>query len=37
MEKSVYVSPQIEVIEVEIEKGFAASRNGTDPWGQGGF
>ena len=40
MEKSVYVSPQIEVIEVAIEKGFAAtsgSDNSIDGWGQGGF
>lgn len=35
-----YVSPQIEIIEVEVEKGFAASSgsdNGIDGWGKGGF
>ena len=34
MEKREYISPEIEVIEVEIEKGFAAS---IDDWDQGVF
>jgi len=28
MEKQTYVAPAIEIIEVEIEKGFAASEGG---------
>ena len=35
MEKSVYVAPEIEVVEVEIEKGFAA--RGIDQWDKGFF
>ena len=35
MEKSVYVVPEIEVVEVEIEKGFAASD--IDGWDKGVF
>ena len=32
MEKNImYVAPQVEIIEVEVEKGFAASGQ-TDPW-----
>ena len=30
MEKMIYVAPAIEIIEVEIEKGFAASGGGGD-------
>ena len=30
MEKMIYVAPAIEIIEVEIEKGFAASPGGGD-------
>lgn len=30
MEKQTYVAPAIEIIEVEIEKGFAASPGGGD-------
>ena len=38
MEKKEYVSPQIEIIEVEIERGFAGStKDNIDPWGKGGF
>lgn len=28
MEKSTYTAPKIEVLEIEIEQGFAASGNG---------
>ena len=28
MDKKIYVAPAIEIIEVEIEKGFAASEGG---------
>ena len=34
LEKSVYIAPVIEVVEVEIEKGFAGS---FDEWDQGVF
>ena len=34
MEKTVYVAPELEVIEVEIEKGFAGS---IDDWDKGVF
>ena len=39
MEKSEYVSPQVEIIEIAVEKGFAASgeHNGIDGWDQGVF
>ncbi len=39
MGKSEYVSPQVEIIEIEMEKGFAASgeHNGIDGWDQGVF
>ena len=30
MENKNYISPEVEVIEVEIEKGFAASLEGFD-------
>ena len=33
MEKKTYVQPQVEVLEVEIEKGFAASQQESSPWG----
>lgn len=29
--ENVYISPQVEVLEVEVEKGFAAS-SGTEKW-----
>ena len=28
MEKQTYISPEVEVIEIAIEKGFATSRGG---------
>jgi hypothetical protein len=37
MEKQTYISPEIEVVEIAIEKGFAQSGNGAgesewEPW-----
>lgn len=33
MEKKNYVQPEIEVLQIEIEKGFAASGDaGKSPW-----
>lgn len=36
MEKPIYVQPEIEVIEIEVEKGFATSggpgESPLDPW-----
>ena len=32
MEKVVYTAPIVEVIEVEVEKGFAASQQDESPW-----
>ena len=42
MEKQIYVSPQIEVVEVQIEQGFTASGDTSDyeyggHFGPGGF
>ncbi len=34
---AIYESPKVEVLEVEVEKGFAGSNDPTgtiDPWGQ---
>lgn len=31
MESIMYEAPQVEVVEVEVEKGFAASDGGTTP------
>ncbi len=36
MEK-FYVAPEVEVLEVEVEKGFAASPGGSDPDFGGGI
>lgn len=37
MEKLTYEAPQVEVLEVEVEKGFAISESGGEgedmPWG----
>ena len=33
MENNVYVAPAVEVIEVEVEKGFATSQQEESPWG----
>ena len=35
MESKNYVAPSIEVIEVQIEQGFAVSSVDVDPWGNG--
>ena len=32
MENEVYVSPMVEIIEVEVEKGFATSQQEDTPW-----
>ena len=31
MKEMAYVTPKVEIIEVEVEKGFAASSNMEDP------
>jgi hypothetical protein len=33
MEKKNYVQPEIQVLQIEIEKGFAASQQESSPWG----
>ena len=33
MEKVMYTAPVVEVIEVEVEKGFAISQQEDSPWG----
>ena len=33
MENVIYTAPVVEVIEVEVEKGFAASQQEESPWG----
>ena len=34
MENEIYTAPEVEVIEVEVEKGFATSSQQEDsPWG----
>lgn len=35
MEKQNYLTPEVEVIEIAIEKGFAASTDGLDTEGLG--
>lgn len=37
MEKITYVAPEIEVVEVAVESGFAASGDSIDGWGTGEF
>ena len=32
----MYVAPEVEVLEVAVEKGFAASPTTPDDWGGGG-
>ena len=32
MENEIYVSPLVEIIEVEVEMGFAASQQEDTPW-----
>ena len=32
MENVIYTAPVVEVIEVEVEKGFAASQQDESPW-----
>ena len=31
-----YEAPQVEVLEIAVEKGFAVSSVDVDPWGNGG-
>ena len=31
-----YEAPQVEVLEIAVEQGFAVSSVGVDPWGNGG-
>ena len=31
-----YEAPQVEVLEITVEQGFAVSSAGVDPWGNGG-
>ena len=33
MESEIYTAPVVEVIEVEVEKGFAISQQEDSPWG----
>lgn len=33
MENVIYTSPVVEIIEVEVEKGFATSQQEDSPWG----
>lgn len=39
MEKLIYIAPEIEVLEIQIEKGFATSVNPSDldDFGYGGW
>ena len=32
MENEIYTAPIVEVIEVEVEKGFATSQQDDSPW-----
>ena len=32
MENEIYTAPVVEVIEVEVEKGFATSQQEDSPW-----
>jgi hypothetical protein len=32
MENVIYTSPVVEIIEVEVEKGFATSQQEDSPW-----
>ena len=36
MERQPYEPPRIEVIEIEIERGFMVSSVDVNPWGAGG-
>ena len=35
--KEMYVAPEVEILELSVEKGFAASPNGSDPDFGGGM
>lgn len=32
--KNVYLSPQVEIVEVKIERGFAASNGANERWNE---
>ncbi len=32
VEQTMYIAPQIEVLEIEVEKGFALSQQEPSPW-----
>ena len=32
----IYESPQVEILEIAVEQGFAVSSVDVDPWGNGG-
>ena len=34
--KVTYVAPQVEILEIAVEQGFAVSSVEVDPWGNGG-
>lgn len=34
--KVTYVAPQVEILEIAVEQGFAVSSVDVDPWGNGG-
>lgn len=36
MEKQIYIAPELEVLEVQIEQGFAVSGGYTPDYGNGG-
>lgn len=37
MDKMRYIAPEVEIVEVEIEQGFAGSGDGIDGWQSGEF
>ena len=37
MEKVAYIAPEMVVVEVELEQGFAGSNDGIDDWQSGEF
>lgn len=36
MEKQIYIAPEVEVLNIQIEQGFAASGGDTPDYGNGG-
>ncbi len=37
MNKLTYIAPEVEVLEIQIEKGFAQSTNDLNDFGYGGW